>query len=108
MQGWINRKNNGYIQIWDVRTGTLKKTLVEEPNVVSIAASPNGLFLASTNDEGEVVVRNTRSWQIEATYSAGVYRARALAFSPNSQILAGAGLGNKILLWKIGSINASY
>lgn len=104
VQGLLQQENNGYIQIWNVKTGTLVRTVTGRTNIICLAVSPDGRLLASADEDGEVVVRNTSSWQIEGTYATDVYGIRTLAFSPNSQILTGAGQGNKLRLWKINSL----
>jgi WD40 repeat protein len=86
--------SNGDIQMRDVPTGTLIRTLAGHTAAVrGLAFSPDGSLLASGADKGDASVR---LWQVVdggpmRTLTGHTARVESLAFSPDGQYLASGG-----------------
>lgn len=89
--------NNGSIDIWDIKTWTLLRTIDVEPQeyrnylTVSIALSPNGKLLAYMTSNGEVQIWNTESSKLERTLPEPVGLPVGIAWSPSGQMIAAGG-----------------
>jgi WD40 repeat protein/serine/threonine protein kinase/Flp pilus assembly protein TadD len=78
----------GLVRIWNPRTGQLVTALPGHPNyVLSVAFSPDGLHLASCGWKAELMVWETRSWQVHRQ-RGGLATLAAAAFSPDTQEIA--------------------
>lgn len=99
------------IRRWNTQTGQLiMPTLIGGTNpVLRVAFSPDGNFLASCSGQipkegaGEIILWNVRNgWKANKLEGQvkGVY---AIAFSPDSQTLASAGLDGQLLLWELAN-----
>jgi WD40 repeat protein len=91
------------IQLWDVRTGRLMRTLVGSPFYrPRIAAfSPNGARLVAACDDGEVQIWDVASG-LELMESSEVKELSgiiAVAFAPDGRHFAAAGFMGTIHLW---------
>lgn len=67
----------------------------------AVAYSPNGTFVATAGDAGQIRVwdpRTGRTWMILAGHSGAVH---ALAFSPDGTTIASAGADHTIRLWAL-------
>ncbi|QQS40520.1 MAG: WD40 repeat domain-containing protein [Acidobacteriota bacterium] len=91
------------VRIWDVRTGTLKRVLSGLVNqVLSYAIAPNGKYLAVGGETGLTVRDQTISHNTRQL--AGHLRpVIALAFSPDSEVLASGSQDGSIGIWDIGT-----
>lgn len=88
--------------VWDVTTRTGAPLTGHPDHVYSLALSPDGKWLASGDRSGNIILWDMTSGTPRQVASVkGADRiVRALAFSPDSQMLASTG-GNAIYLWKI-------
>jgi WD40 repeat protein len=83
------------IELWDVKTGQLLRTLPGESfSIDSLAWSPDGLILASAVF-GTIQLWDTKNWQPHSTLKA---RVNSIAWSPDGQTLVLAS-NQIILLW---------
>lgn len=100
-QNFITGNLKGEIQLWNLRTGELQKTIGKHSESVdSILISPDGQTLIS-GDGKTIKIWNFRTGQLKSTLS-GV----AEAISPNGQILAGyTGEEKAISLWNLQTGN---
>jgi len=82
--GTHNARN---VMVWDVSTGDLV-TLLPLPRAASVAYSPDGRWLATS--EAEHVLWNTRTWRAEARLHRRGYLGSpsCMAFSPDSACIA--------------------
>jgi WD40 repeat protein len=81
---------DGTVRLWNVSNGQLVSTLADNPNgVTAIAFSPDGTNLASGALDGSVRIRNVDT-RVErfGFRNVGGERCNALAFSPDSRLLA--------------------
>ncbi|KAA3661453.1 MAG: helix-turn-helix domain-containing protein [Chloroflexi bacterium] len=102
--------SDGTAKVWDAETG--EELLLLAGHTVglhSLAYSPNGSMIATSSDNTENTVK---VWDAET--GAEIYtlqvedRAWALAFSPDSQLLAAGGGGGFANLWDLNSGTELY
>ena len=103
--------------IWDAQTGQVLLTLQSEtgdlkPLWFGLAWSPDGkklaavgslMHLASGADEGMILVWNAETGQQEQLLMAGMngYRLWAVAWSPDSLLLACGTTGSELFVWNM-------
>ena len=89
------------VKLWNVRTRTEIGILEHGKWVLAVAFSPDGQFLATGDETGQVNV-----WDVQRRQMVGQFRGDAssvytVKFSPDGEILAGAGYEGEIELWKV-------
>jgi len=92
----------GPIQLWNPETGRTN-TLARDQDVGSLAISPDGKWLASGHDSGEVCLWDLKSLQPVRTNRFHRLIVRGLAFAPAGTLLASAGYDQLIQLWMLGA-----
>ena len=95
------QKQSGGIELWDVATKTLRTTLGEDLDIPIhvFSFSPNDKTVAAANPNGEIRIWDTNTGAELSVFSTGHTRKfGALAFSPDSTLLA-SGHINTMLLW---------
>jgi WD40 repeat protein len=89
------------ISLFDVATGSRKKTLVGPPRVRSLAFSPDGSLLASGHRDF-VYLWDVESGQLKEKLAGHIGSLRGLAFHPDGSILASCGSDQTVRLWAVG------
>jgi WD40 repeat protein len=91
------------IQIWDIATGQVLKTLPGSSHFeTSIAFSPKGQYLAAINDR-TIQLWDVASEQIVRLLEGHTRPAIALAFSPDGNLLATCGDDQTIHVWHVAT-----
>lgn len=82
---------------------------IETPDVLSLAYSPDGTQLATSNGQGEVMVWNVEDGSLIVTLSAENPDSliHVVAFSPDSQTVAIGGQDGSVRLWNVASNEAT-
>jgi WD40 repeat protein len=91
------------VRIWDLRTGTLRRTLGGFTAAVSdLAYAPNGEFLAVLHGDRRLRFRDSRRLDLLRVTPAHRTETRALAISPDSRVVATGGgtFAEEIHLWE--------
>jgi len=92
---------NGEVKLWDVETRRVLKA-VPGKLVVSMAFSPDGMWLAWCSDDRTVHLWNLSEAQPTILEQKTSYKINSVAFSPNGRMLATAnGAGGHIVLWDV-------
>lgn len=95
---------DGTLKLWDLASGTLRRTLHGLGNLHSVAYSRDGRIIAAGNDLGVVVLWQTSTGR-ELRQLNGDGRVLALAFSPDGRMLASGNVNWTLQLWDVASGN---
>jgi len=98
-QSIVAGDRDGVVNIWDVKTTSIKKTLDRHAVPVRVAVwSPDGRFLATSDGDTGVNVWSTSDWrrcgQVDS-YSRGTL---AIAFTPENRFMMFGGYGGSLFL----------
>jgi WD40 repeat protein len=97
--------DDGYVRVWDVRTGRLLRSArVTQGTVSDVAVSPDGRLLASCTDSGEgslVQLRDARTLRPRRTFGAQEDGVFEVVFSPDGRLLASGGRDHVVRLWDV-------
>jgi WD40 repeat protein len=93
------------IRIFDIKTRQIVKTLptLNYHGISRIALSPDGRTLAGANPYGKVHLWDTKSWLRRGVLDTDERAVTALAFSPDSKVLA-TGHEKLVKLWNIKDV----
>lgn len=94
----------GSIEIWDIASGTLIKTLSDSKAFRfcnGMRFSPTGKHFISTAPSGDIGVWDTQSWERVNTLTGDNRMILTTAFHPDGRQLAAVPKGNAGMLWDI-------
>ena len=89
------------VKLWNVQTRAEIGTLEHGKWVLAVAFSPDGRFLATGDQTGQVNVWDVQRRQIIFQFKGDASSVYTVKFSPDGKILAGAGYAGDIELWKV-------
>ena len=89
------------VKLWEVQTRQEIATLEHGGWVFALAFSPDGQFLATGDEAGQVNVWDVQRQQIVARFACDSTVVYAVQFSPDGKILVGAGYDGNIELWEV-------
>ena len=85
--------------IVDLETKSILHKFDEGRDVVAIAWSKDGRFLAYAMENGEIKIRETGSFDVVDIYQGHTGRVLAIDWSPDGKRLASGGLDKALRLW---------
>ncbi len=90
------------VRLWDFQEEQLLPPLDFHTAIVTdVAFSPDGEWLASCSQNGEVALWDVGSWELARSFSSYERGASALAFSPDGSLLAVGGQRNQLGVWRL-------
>ena len=96
---------DGRLLLWNIQDGRLQRAMFNVPEAVAaITFSDDGCTLAEGRQDGRV-----RLWDLRSEYGPELFTAtaeislRALAFSPDKQLLAGGDEAGDLYVWRLAS-----
>ncbi|MFM6203769.1 WD40 repeat domain-containing protein, partial [Planktothrix sp.] len=91
------------IQLWDVATGKIQASLqTNQQRVLSLAFSPDGTTLASTDGSESGYNSKIKFWNLATQQAVAELRGNkslSISFSPDGKFLAGV-VSEKINVWQ--------
>lgn len=91
------------IRVWDFQEEQWLQPLdFHTAKVTDLVFSPDGEWLASCSQNGDVALWDVGSWELANSFSTYERGASALAFSPDGQLLAVGGVRNQLGVWTMG------
>jgi WD40 repeat protein/serine/threonine protein kinase len=102
-QGTFGRCDGGEVRLWDATTGQATGDVLSRHSDViwSIAWSPDGTQLATSAEDGSILVWNTEQPDDPVVLNEHTSRVTGLAFSPDSHLLASASDDGMIIVWDL-------
>jgi len=92
------------VVVWDVRSGT-KRVIEDTSDVLSLAMSMDGKWLAYGTRHGAVGIWDLTAWSPVLKFRPHLGLIHGLAFSPDGKRLATGGIDQQICLWEAGTTN---
>jgi WD40 repeat protein len=94
--------SDGWIILWDIATGKLRKEWpAHDGEVSSVAFSPDGRMLASGGRDGLVCLWEVASGKERRVFRGHIGAITSVAFSPGRKTLASASSDTTILIWAV-------
>ena len=90
---------NDEIQIWDISTVKLLKTIQTSARTYDVAFSPDGKTIASCSED--IYLWDVETGKLINTFTGHTDQVFILTFSPDGDTLASGGWDNTIILWDI-------
>lgn len=90
---------NDEIQIWDITTEKLLRTIQTTTRTYNVVFSPDSQTLASCGED--IYLWDVQTGKLINTLTGHSDQVSLLAFSPNGDTLASGGWDNTIILWEI-------
>ena len=102
----LARNSNNTILLWDVNTGSLKKTFKHKEKAdgytdgaISVGFSPDGKYLVSGSYSGKVHLWDIKTGDFKRILNGHTGNVNTLAISPNGKFLATGSTDGTILLF---------
>ncbi len=90
---------NQSVRLWDPRSGSIVRSLIDNSQIMSFALSPDGRVLASGTRNKTITFWDVGSGNLIRTLSPRDDEVWTLAFSPDGRSLGSAGATGVIKLW---------
>jgi WD40 repeat protein/energy-coupling factor transporter ATP-binding protein EcfA2 len=101
---WSSR--DGRVTVRDMTDGTSRFFADQHRAALALDFSRDGRLLASSGDDGVVVVRRTADWKVEATIRTGARDLISIAFNGDGSQIATASLAGPVAVWTLGASGA--
>ena len=89
------------IRLWDVETGTIRRTLPAQKNeILCVAFSPDGKVLAASQDK-IIHLWDIETYTVRRTLKGHTDWVRSVAFSPDGRTLVSGSQDGTLLLWEL-------
>ena len=102
----VSGSRDDTIKIWDLQTGTLKRTLTPykgDADIYALAFSHDGRWMASGGRSRNILLWDAKTFEPVKSLEGHQGDIRAMEFSPDDQTLASVGEDNTFRLWDVVS-----
>lgn len=94
--GW-----DGYIKIWDARTGEVQRSIHAASELMPVAFMPDGRSIVGGSTGNTVRIWDIATGEVLRSYKGHTGLVLSAAVSPNGKILASSGEDGELRLWNI-------
>ncbi|MDQ2855233.1 MAG: WD40 repeat domain-containing protein [Acidobacteriota bacterium] len=94
---------DGKIEIWDVTSARVERTLTAGASITALRFSPNGQILATAGEDHSITLWSLQTGQAQGRLQKHEAAVNALSFSPDGQLLASGGDDRTVVIWDIVS-----
>ncbi len=94
--------HQGSVTVWDTTAATFQ-SFRDQKAANAVSFSPDGALLASSGDDGTIVVRRTDDWSVQNTIRTGATDIISIAFNKDGTKLAAASLAGPVDIWTLTS-----
>jgi WD40 repeat protein len=97
---WSSR--DGEIAVWDVQNNVPLRSFPEHRGwALAVEFSADGELLASSGDDGTIVIRRVADWSIFKVLRTGRADLLSISFRPDARVIATAALAGPIDVWNV-------
>ncbi|MCU1264953.1 MAG: hypothetical protein JWM21_1271 [Acidobacteria bacterium] len=94
---------DGRIEIWDVASARIERTLAAGAEITALRFSSNGQMLATAAEDHSITLWNLQTGQPQAKLQKHNAAVNALSFSPDGQLLASGSDDRTVVIWDASS-----
>jgi len=102
----VSADESGSIEVWDLASGKIKRTIKTEQKVTAVAINDSGQTLAAAAADRSIVLWDLNSGAPLGDLKKHEDAINALVFSPDGQTLASGGDDRTAILWDVPSRRA--
>ncbi|MCB9895298.1 MAG: protein kinase [Planctomycetes bacterium] len=94
-----------FVRIWDVAEGKFKRGLLDQTslNEMFTAWSPDGSVIASSTVQGQIILRDGKTFKQLGMLTSHTSSVFGLAFSPDSKTLVSCSADSTVRLWDVAT-----
>ena len=106
----VSSSKDGSLRLWDVDTGELSRVVdpTDSGDVVRLAASPTGNWMATSGSTGDCLVHDLSNQRVALRLEGNGYEINGLAFLPGGQRLVTTSRDGMAKLWNTDEGRPSY
>jgi WD40 repeat protein len=99
---------DGTIQIWDLTSGQLTKTIASGGKIRALRFAPAGPTLASASEDGSVSLWDLQTGALRLQLRKHSAAVSAIAFSADGKLIATGGDDRSVIIWEIATGKARH
>ena len=92
------------INMWDVETGEIQRTITAPSSVLSLSYSPDGTMVSSGESNGDIRIWHAESGELLAHIHGHTSPVTKTVFHPKGKYLASCGKYDTVRVWQIDSL----
>jgi WD40 repeat protein len=91
-----------FIYQWNIKSGEFTTERIgHDGNVLTIAADPTGMLLASAGEDAQIKIWNWQTGEVISTLAGHIGAIYTVSFAPNGEMLASSSRDETVKLWDV-------